>query len=128
MKKAIIVVFCLSVALFAITAVVSAAETKEEYYNEINELLMKIRAALASGDMDEARRLLGLLREKVYECGTYLVLHNEYDPQLLDIINKINEAIESKNYEALIESADELAAEILLDKDAPPVPEVPQHS
>ena len=128
MKKALLIMICLLAAIFAVTAVASAASSKEGYYNEISGLLSNIRTALDNGDTAAAQTALGQLRSKVYECASFLIKINSYDIRILNVAAQAEEALRSSDYADKLSAADALAYEILIGKTPEPVVDIPQHS
>lgn len=112
MKKLAIIICLLSIALFAAVSVVSAADTKEEYYEEIHDVLAKIQENLLKDDRAEAEKWMQELRLIVYRCARFLLDRKEYDARIMYVITYAARAFDdpavlpniiiSRNYAALV--------------------------
>ena len=129
MKKMILILLAVVMVLSTVVVTVSAAEeSKEDYYNQIADLLTRINNALKAGNIEEAELLLKELRILVYRCARYLVSINEFDGKILEVMDHVEKAVEvGTEIDKEIAEADEIAAEVLLIKTPTPEPEG-QHS
>lgn len=114
MKKTAIIIVLLCALLFSVFAAASAADNKEDYYTEIDELLAKVEKALKEGNTEEAEKLLKELRIKVYLCAKFLAANGEYDARIMQVISLVDKAIDEKEYTDFIDEARDVTGAVLL--------------
>ena len=100
-KNTIIILLTLAVVVSSLTAV-SAANTKEDYFDIIDSQLAEIYNAVSKGDFDEARKLVSDIRGDIYDCARYLAEIGEYkNGDILNVYNIIGRAVLNKSEDAL---------------------------
>lgn len=115
-KTALLIMFVLAAMIFGITAGASA-ESKGEYYDEIDQALCLIQECLETQDPEGMQVALGMLRSAVYRCARFLTLSNEYDARILSVISLATRATEMTKVEDqgwYFSRARIIASEILL--------------
>ena len=116
MKKIAIILTLACVLFFVAVSVSSAADTKEEYYREIESILLKIEENLMKGDRVEAQKWASELRACVYRCARFLAQINEYDSRIMMVINLAEQAFKGNDVHYYIIGARDTAALVLLGK------------
>ena len=116
MKKQTIIVLFVMAMVLSLTAVVSAADKNQKYFDTIDGDLLKIYSAVVNDDFEEARKVIPTLRQNIYECSRYLLEKGQYSSNLMDIVTLVNNAVqnENKNTPEIVVSARCSLARILL--------------
>ena len=97
-KTALLILFVLAAMILGITAGASA-ESKGEYYEEIDDALCLVQDLLGRGDVEGMQEALGLLRGVVYRCARFLTVTGEYDARILNVISLATKATEMTSEE-----------------------------
>ena len=101
MKKFTVIILTLIIVVTSLTTV-SAANTKEEWYDIIDPQVESIYNAVLKGDFDEARKLLSDLQGDIYSCARYLAEIGEYkNGDILYVYNLLSRAVLNKSKDAL---------------------------
>ena len=106
MKK-LLCIGLLALAVGLLLCGAALAESKAEYYQQIDAGLDSLQSALASGDSNAANAALTQVRNAVYAGASYLSQIGEYNSNTMQIVSSASEAINHKSddYEYYLDQA-----------------------
>ena len=111
-KSTVVILLVVAAMLMGVVSSAMAAKERSDYYADIHYWLETLRSAINAGDSVMIKKALTELRLAVYAAMTYLASIGEYDSQLLEVIQKANDAVTKHDVELLTEAA--VANEIVL--------------
>ena len=96
MKKSTIFVLLLLAAMLLGVTVAASAESKNDYWAQINVALNKLEAAIDTNT--KVNEAMTNLRTVVYAGSRYLTSIGEYDARVNEILNFANQALTGKDF------------------------------